>query len=361
MDYLFLLDKVNKEKKEMKRLFTLLVFALFVNVMFAQTVPEEQKSLITKVTATWCSNCGSWGWTFYEDLITDNDDKAIMVAAHYSGSLENTVGTEWSSNLGATSQPRFILNNTDQNVLSNATAARRTEIAAAVTANATMAPIVNAAVDVYDDGTFNVKTQFFQNATGDYYTSVYVIEENVIANQAGNSSGSNTSHHDILRAAVTPTTFGDMTGSGTINSGAIFDNTYNYTLNSGWNMDNLHFAAIVWEKVGDKYEYVNGSITNSITPANPTAVKDLSNEIKVSVQPNIIKENAQLVLELDEQKDLEIRMVNLLGQEVKAIHSGNLNEGKQIFEIQKENISNGIYFIQISSEGKTLTEKIIFQ
>ena len=71
-----------------QRIFTLLLFfALSFSNIHAQDVPEVQRTLLTKVTATWCPSCGSWGWSFFEDIIEDNTGKATFMGAHHSGNL----------------------------------------------------------------------------------------------------------------------------------------------------------------------------------------------------------------------------------------------------------------------------------
>jgi hypothetical protein len=73
----------------MKRLiFTLFFFSAVLSVHTQNIeVPATQKSLITKRTADWCPLCGGWGWPFFRQLILDNSNKAVLIAAHYSGAL----------------------------------------------------------------------------------------------------------------------------------------------------------------------------------------------------------------------------------------------------------------------------------
>lgn len=54
----------------------------------------------------------------FHDLNTDNSAKAVVFAIHYSGGLQNQTASALTTNYGAVSQPRFILNGVDQNVLS---------------------------------------------------------------------------------------------------------------------------------------------------------------------------------------------------------------------------------------------------
>ena len=60
---------------------------LGANFIFAQEVPEVQRPLVTKISATWCPPCGGWGWTLMEELVIDNEDKATLIVAHHDGQL----------------------------------------------------------------------------------------------------------------------------------------------------------------------------------------------------------------------------------------------------------------------------------
>ncbi len=45
----------------MKRFLYLIILVFLSTWVYAQEVPETQKSLIIKRTATWCPPCGGWG------------------------------------------------------------------------------------------------------------------------------------------------------------------------------------------------------------------------------------------------------------------------------------------------------------
>ncbi len=341
----------------MRKNFTIFLSMLFfISGLSAQTVPQEQQSLITKVTADWCYNCGTWGWSFYEDLMEDNDSKALMLKAHYSGGLSDQVGQDLSNNFGAVGQPRFYVDNTDQNVNSGSVAAKRTEIKNLVDNNATGSPIVNAAVDVYDDGTVNLKTEFFQNTSGDYYTSVYIVEEGVSATQTPINV---VDHSDIIRQSLTTSTFGDLTSTGAVDAGDAFTESYEFFFLPDWNIAFLEFVAIVWKKEGDTYIYVNGSSTTVINPATP--VNDLSEDIGISVYPTTIAETGRLELELDEQKEIRIDIIDLTGKKIDVIYDGMVSAGESSFIIEKKNAVPGMYFIRMTSGDKTATKKVIFR
>lgn len=343
----------------MKRVYIVFISMLLVNLLQGQTVPETQQSLITKVTATWCSSCGGWGWNFYEGLAEDNDDKALMIKAHYSGDLQNAIGQELASNFNAGSQPRFILNNTDQNANSGNASSLRTSVETAVNANYEQASVVNAGVHAeMNNGELiiNVKTKFFQATSGEYYTNVYIVEDNVIANQSG--QGASTSHQDIIRMAAHSSTFGEQVVSGSAGAGMEVTNSYTIPVNSSWNTDNLEFMAVVWSRSGDTYSFENGSST---TLEISSSVVDITDEIGLTVQPTVTSDQTNMSFSLPKTEDIAISLFNFQGQEIRNIHTGNLSEGPHSFLVEKENIASGIYILSIQTETGIATKKVVFQ
>jgi len=327
----------------------------------AQNVPEVQQTLITKVTATWCTNCGTWGWSFYEGLSEDNDDKALMLKAHYSGDLQTTIGTEMGNNFNISGQPRFIVNNTDKNANSGNTNNLRTAIETEVDENFAQSPTVNAGLNVSmanGELTIDVKTKFFEASSGEYYTNVYLVEDNVIANQSGQSTGASTSHQDVVRATAHSSTFGQLVVNGSAEAGMEVNHSYTVDVNSNWDVNNLEFMAVVWSKSGNTYIFENGS---SQTLESSTPVTDISEDINLSIQPTLVVDNTNINISLEKSDDLSISLYNLNGQEIRNIHTGNLSAGNHHFTVEKGNISSGIYLVHIQNNKGLVTRKIVFQ
>ena len=65
-----------------------------------------------------------------------------------------------------------------------------------------------------------------------------------------------------------------------------------------------------------------------------------------------------LELELIAPAQTQIEMVDLMGKVVKQISNENLSSGNHQFQVQTNDLSNGIYFIRINSNGKTTQYKV---
>ena len=348
----------------MRRLFLPLLLLTFLSYTTqAQEVPEVQQSLITKVTATWCINCGTWGWAFFEDILADNGDKAIMWKAHYSGDLQSPVANNLASNFNVSGQPRFILNNTDQGVSSGNSATKRTAVQETVNANAELAPLANTGIIATLDGntiSVQTKTRFFQEASGDYFLGLYIVEDGVIADQSG--QGNNTSHSNILRTAFTTSAFGEQIAEGQTSAGTEIDYSQSISVNAAWNTDNVKIVAIIWEKTGaTSYEFVNGNtVTEFTTPVSVNTFAEAGNRLQVL--SDFSADGTQFQLDLQQSvQQAQLGVYNLNGQLVEVLHNGTLAEGQQTFRLPGALPAAGYYIVRLETELGELVERFVVQ
>lgn len=347
----------------MKQKFLLFAFALAFTTLNAQVVTETQTPIITKFTATWCPNCGTWGWTFFEDVIEDNMSKAIMIGAHFSGDLNSDVSGSMTSNFSAIGQPKFYVNGTDLKASRTNGADKRTEAADLVDANIAEAPVAN--VGFYAEivnGQINVrtKTKFFQDAVGEYYLGLYVTENNVQNNQSGQSG--TVSHPNVMRASFIADHFGELINDAGDPiagiTGAVKD--YSMDLNPNWVEDQLSVVGIIWKKNGDKYEFVNASKTNDFSGILSSVV-GISQVEGFVVTPTIVTETATVEINLTESiQNAALNIFDLTGKKVATVFAGNLNSGIQTFEINRSAFAtSGMYFLTLENNGKLMTQKVI--
>ncbi len=347
-----------------KRILLLLLPMCFTFMAMGQEAPEVQKSLVNKVTATWCPSCGTWGWTLFSDLVDDNSEKALVIATHYSGDLAIPAATEMATNFGASGQPRFMLDGSDQNATSASADTKRIEIKDAIDANYLMAPVVNSGIvaNITDETlnllTVNVKSKFFQAASGEYYIGAYIVEDGVIANQS--QQGPNAVHKNVLRANIGATTFGESLASGDIAMDTEIDHQFTMQLDDSWNQENLTIATIIWEKEGSTYNFVN---TNSaiITEVMTTSVGDLAPAmVEFSVQPTVSNGQSNIVLNTSErQEKIDLQVYNQLGQLQRSILQGkSLGIGETTYPL--DSFESGVYYVVLRvDDKKVLTKKWI--
>lgn len=80
---------------------------------------------------------------------------------------------------------------------------------------------------------------------------------------------------------------------------------------------------------------------------------DRQKEVDASVYPNPASENVQLSFDLQQQKQVDIKVVNATGQTVKQINSGNFSKGLNKVSFNVSDWEAGLYIAQVNVEGNT--------
>ena len=336
------------------RFLPLIIFFFSLNLLQAQEVPEVQTPLVTKISATWCPPCGTWGWDLFEHLLEDNGDKAILLAAHHSGDLLTLASQDLMANFGATYQPRFFVNNT--NILANSgnVDAKRMEVGETVSQMNGQTPLVNTGLLVTRENnkyTIKAKTKFFADVVGDIRLTIMAIESGIDNFQ---NSRPNAIHDNVVRGIVGSETFGIEIANGSVSTGFEKESTYTMDLENGWNPDNMEFVALLWSKVDNKYNYMNGSKTAE------TMTSAVNDQINNSFIAEWRKDGINSALFLNASEPMgqsSISVYNTNGQLLDILFEGNLNAGIHSFPFSVEAL-NGNYFINIKSEAGTSTVKI---
>lgn len=340
----------------------LIAFSFLSVTLFSQDVPEVQKPLVTKLTATWCVNCGTWGWELFEGIEEDNTGKALLLKAHFSGDLDNPVGDAFTSNFSAFGQPKFILNNEDQRATRNNVASDRVKIADQIEQMSMMPPVANMgffAEMVNGKIEVQAKTKFFQESQGEYYLSLYVVEDAVRNNQTGIGM---TDHTAIIRTSFDADVFGTrISMMNMIGEGMEFTTNHSIDIHPDWNTDNLYLAGMIWKNEGGVFNYVNGNQTADFS-GNTSSVNDNLSELsEFNVFPSIIDDQATISFDLEQSlENAQVNIISLSGNKVKTIFDGSLSNGAHTFGLNRNDFAaSGSYFVSVISNGKTAVKKVI--
>ena len=77
------------------------------------------------------------------------------------------------------------------------------------------------------------------------------------------------------------------------------------------------------------------------------------------IYPNPASDRINLEMSLDRPADVRVAILNAIGQEVFSQNSQNLPSGEQIMTFPVNNISDGVYFLQVQTETGTLTKRFV--
>jgi hypothetical protein len=348
-----------------KWIFTLLGVCAFAWLSAQElTVPKTQRSIVTKLSATWCPICGGSSWDTYERMLTDNAKNALVVAMHRStiSKLYSPTATEILATFETTfSQPWFYVN---AKLMGQGSATDEASIKTEVNNAAKTVPIAQTAMRaVFKPGTREITlsnaVEYFQTANADLYLAFYLIEKQIVEEQDNRSP--TAVHKNVLRTALTPSTFGNQiavagkpVAVGTRTTGEL-----KYILSPMFKPENITIAAVIWRKNGSKYELVN--VNTLETVETTTAVEDPQLAAGFSVAPNVLSDQTWVKAELPTSgKQVEVAVFNLFGQQVRTLHRGALAAGSYQWSLQRGDLTtSGFYIVRVMVDGQFAVKNLL--
>ncbi len=103
-----------------------------------------------------------------------------------------------------------------------------------------------------------------------------------------------------------------------------------------------------------------GFTINVIAP-NSTSINKVEKNILSSLNayPNPVNNNLTIELNLEEQSNIEVFITDLLGNQVSSINNGQMNAGNNELLWEPNNISNGIYLLNVKTNNSLQVKKIV--
>ncbi len=334
----------------MKFLYTLLLAVFCFNVGISQSV---KRPLITKRTATWCPNCGAWGWTFMKDVINEVESDALVIATHFSGELQDPLNQDIADAFGGSGQPQFFLNGENQGANANNTADKLVQIREKVSQineeNAEFEIQLSAEYGTQDNGDYalyanaNVLVENPLN-DGTYTLGVYLVRDDINAIQSGQSG--TVDHFKILAGNFTESSFGPEISSESGTGGEI---TFVLFHNTDIDLERSQVAVIIWKDIDGQKEVVN--------TLSADFSEIISDNIDISTSSTIAYQMGDRSIHIESSTNI---------QDVKLIdYSGRLIMHRQTdskaINIQASNISEGHYVLLIQTKDGTLRKQIFIR
>lgn len=327
-------------------------------------VPETQRPMIVKITASWCPLCGGWGWSFFDDIYSDNQGEAIFLSVHHSGEHTNMTASEMTGNFSVFGQPRFLLDGIDQNVSSSNTLSKRGDFEAKVDASIATEPSIQTGIDARYSGDqilLDYSVKAFENLDGEYYVAFYLAEKVFIGYQA--SVGNDAQHRDLLRKELSGNTFGMILSSGSILSGDVFNGTLQADL-EGYNPENVRIVSIIWKKEGSDYQVVNTNVDNQLEEdISSGVIENKWTQTYLSVYPTIVNESIDTEIFLNERSEnMYLVLRDLHGRILHSKQISNRELGEQQIVIDRQpSWRAGMYLLSLHTSDEVITRKLIFK
>ncbi|MEM6377496.1 MAG: T9SS type A sorting domain-containing protein [Bacteroidota bacterium] len=329
----------------------------------AISVPETQKSLITKRTATWCPNCADESaWDLKNRLIIDLADQALVISGHHSTAsrLHSPAAKDLIDNFQRTfSQPVFFFNT---ETVGNGGAQTEDLIKQKVNDATNQRPSAQTGLRVFYDEAQNLlevqtRSTFFDATIGDYFLGLYLVEKSVIETQSALSSEAD--HKNVLREAISDGSFGEVIANGFIDASSNFDAVKQYQFSEAFPTDNFMVAAILWKKdENEVYEFVNLNTSDEFLTQIVSRTYGIKALNQYQIQPTITQSYSQAIIDLEQPlQNATLKIYNWQGQLLQQVFQGNLSAGIHQFKLQVEQA--GTYLVTLQSGQQMSTQRLI--
>lgn len=182
--------------------------------------------------------------------------------------------------------------------------------------------------------------------------SIYLMQDHIMGTQSG--ANGKYEHNHVIRACITDV-WGDATAITNTTAGSTFSKTYTYTLPTKFNATNCWVAAFVnnYSSNVNNRRIANSAKTGYLLEGNDptTGIGDVQASMNVVTYPNPATE---MVYVSTESAISSFEMVDALGRKV----MGNENLNADILELNVSDLNAGIYFITITTEHGTATQRV---
>lgn len=340
----------------MKNLPIALITALFLSLIGPPVMGQEAKqyALVVKKTATWCSNCGSWGWTWFKDLIQETqNDQVIAIALHSTASaleVPNNLDDDWLASFSTVGGfPTFYVNGTNHSTYGSLLSTAKSK--------ATEAPLAGIAVETgfEQDRVFaRARVTWQQGVQGEYALGFYVVEDSLV--HAQTSQGPNALHRFVLRRSLGNASFGETRQiDAPSGQSETWEGEQDYPLAS---VSRHHILAVLWRKVSaTKFEYVNATLA-PLEEGLLSGGVSVNTEKPFRVFPNPVQRGGQLNLEFPSASSDPVRL-GLYRPNGELLHEADLPVGPMAGWSLPDRLNPGSYILSLRNrEGEAVSTMI---
>lgn len=116
-----------------------------------------------------------------------------------------------------------------------------------------------------------------------------------------------------------------------------------------------------------KIAFVSGGGNNvyiddiNLYDPNSASVRENNSVSLFRVFPNPTSDLAKVSFDLRDNNEIRLALTDMLGQELQVINQSQLSTGTHQFEINTNELSKGIYFVNLSVDGQIITQKLMVE
>jgi hypothetical protein len=341
--------QVDNENVPTMNIYHRLLWGLILTLTLNLTLSAQearQQALVVKKTATWCSNCGSWGWTWFKDIIADTqEENVISIALHSTASaLKPPLGLDddWLASFSTVGAfPTFYVNGGHH--------ANYGSLLSTALARAAELPLVGITLETgheQDQAYARARVTWQEAAAGMYALGLYIVEDSLVQSQA--AQGANAIHRNVLRLGMGGLSFGELRNLDMqVGQLETWESQHTYPLAS---TDRHHILAVLWKKEQDKYVYINSALA-PLEEGLLSGVETPSLEKPaLAVFPNPMHRGGTLTLRAPESVG-DRHTISIWGTDGRLLFQRDLGGGPEYQLTLPGHLHTGTYILELKSDA----------
>jgi hypothetical protein len=108
-------------------------------------------------------------------------------------------------------------------------------------------------------------------------------------------------------------------------------------------------------------KYIFQSASAPVTGITTLGVQNITEGVSFQMYPNPTNNNTNIAFKLENDKNVNVEVYNMLGEKVYTSNEGMMYAGQHIISINGSNLQNGVYFVRFTADNVPTTQKLIIQ
>jgi hypothetical protein len=199
------------------------------------------------------NTCGTFGLNLLDQVEATNPSNNYFITVHPNATdtLFTPAGIDIATALNVAGFPDFGVGNQSSLLTQSAILTALTMESAESSEGA-----VNANFSTTSDSIIvNIYGKFFISDNSNYFTTAYIVEDNILSPQLGVAG--NYNHQHILRGSTASNGIGAQVNILPVNENTSFKIRQGIFRKPEWDLGNIRIIAVLWKQIGSGFEYIN--------------------------------------------------------------------------------------------------------
>jgi len=153
----------------------------------------------------------------------------------------------------------------------------------------------------------------------------------------------------------------------TVNAGDVYTVNFLYILPASWDETKIHIIGMMMDPAGRIDNAGKATITEAVANGYVNGTMAGTEELTLDqidamfqLYPNPTSENATVALNLQKESTVEVRLIDMAGQEIAARNYGSMN-GSSNIQLNTADLTAGVYVVEVTINNEKMIKRLIIE